>query len=280
MLPALDGVPLERTLAYLLRHEAAHNLLLEWFPKGLGGPLPEGCLIVSGADEVEGLAMRAPGGDLVMLGCMAPEVATRAAELWHRHLSPFAAVKGAPAELDAFAAQTARLREARAVPGLRMRLLQLTSLLAPSWTEGRAELAAEWHFDLAVRWFEAFRLDLGGNHARTPIEHLRRWLENGRVVLWLGPDDEPRSMAVWSRESEHGATVSYVYTPPDWRGQGCASHAVAAVCRQALDRGKAFCVLYADADNPTSNRLYERLGFHPVGELNEVAFSSRTSEEP
>jgi predicted GNAT family acetyltransferase len=60
--------------------------------------------------------------------------------------------------------------------------------------------------------------------------------------------------------------VSGVYTPPERRRRGYASGCVAAISQVALERGAAACVLYTDLDNPTSNTIYQRIGYRPVVE--------------
>jgi len=32
-----------------------------------------------------------------------------------------------------------------------------------------------------------------------------------------------------------------------------------------LDQGKSFCVLFTDADNATSNKIYESIGYRLIG---------------
>jgi predicted GNAT family acetyltransferase len=39
---------------------------------------------------------------------------------------------------------------------------------------------------------------------------------------------------------------------------------VAALCRRLLSEGSQFCTLYTDLSNPTSNRIYQAIGFRPV----------------
>jgi predicted GNAT family acetyltransferase len=60
--------------------------------------------------------------------------------------------------------------------------------------------------------------------------------------------------------------VGPVYTPPEHRGRGYASAAVAEVSRQILAAGDRAC-LFTDQANPTSNRIYESLGYRPVGDM-------------
>jgi GNAT superfamily N-acetyltransferase len=58
--------------------------------------------------------------------------------------------------------------------------------------------------------------------------------------------------------------IGPVCTPPPLRGRGYAGGATAAVSQAALDTGATQVVLYTDLANPTSNALYERLGYRPV----------------
>ena len=60
------------------------------------------------------------------------------------------------------------------------------------------------------------------------------------------------------------ARVAPVYTPPEHRGRGYGAAATAAVTRAAVDAGVRDLLLYTDLANPTSNRLYARLGYRPV----------------
>lgn len=53
---------------------------------------------------------------------------------------------------------------------------------------------------------------------------------------------------------------------PHDTGKGYASNMVAQVSKSILESGKEFCVLYADAANPTSNRIYQDIGYEIVAE--------------
>jgi len=48
------------------------------------------------------------------------------------------------------------------------------------------------------------------------------------------------------------------------RGRGYATSCVAALTTRLLDSGKTFCCLYTDLSNPTSNSIYQRIGYRPV----------------
>jgi len=55
---------------------------------------------------------------------------------------------------------------------------------------------------------------------------------------------------------------------------------VAALSEMLLDRGYQFCFLYTDLANPTSNRIYQRIGYEPVCDVIEYRFLSTQGEAP
>jgi hypothetical protein len=59
--------------------------------------------------------------------------------------------------------------------------------------------------------------------------------------------------------------IGSAYTPPQLRRQGFARAAVAALARDLIERGAQEVFLFTDAENPTSNALYRRIGFAPIG---------------
>jgi predicted GNAT family acetyltransferase len=91
------------------------------------------------------------------------------------------------------------------------------------------------------------------------------------VTLWL-VDGEPVSLAGRTRTVAGMARVAPVYTPPAHRGRGYGAAATAAVTRAALDAGVEELLLYTDLANPTSNRLYARLGYKPVEDSVSLSF--------
>jgi predicted GNAT family acetyltransferase len=65
-----------------------------------------------------------------------------------------------------------------------------------------------------------------------------------------------------------GIRISYVYTPTDLRGRGYASATVAHLTQKHFDCGKERVFLFTDLNNPTSNRIYQAIGYQKAGELN------------
>jgi predicted GNAT family acetyltransferase len=40
-----------------------------------------------------------------------------------------------------------------------------------------------------------------------------------------------------------------------------------------LDRGRRFCFLFTDLANPTSNSIYQQIGYRPVADADQWKFS-------
>ena len=82
----------------------------------------------------------------------------------------------------------------------------------------------------------------------------------------------PVSMAGYTREMQSVIGVAFVYTPPYERRKGYASSIVAQISQLALDKGFTKCVLYTDLANPTSNSIYQKIGYRPICDSLQIKF--------
>jgi len=155
-------------------------------------------------------------------------------------------------------------------------LYRLGDLVDPVGVTGAPRLAGDADADLIASWFDAFFVEAFGAPS-DPAAH-RGVLTavadaGGRVVLWT-VDDEPVAMA-----RVHGvllgmARIGPVYTPPQHRARGYGAAVTAEAVRHAWRRGARDVVLFADDANPVSNAIYRRLGFVPVGDNVQYAFTA------
>jgi predicted GNAT family acetyltransferase len=153
-----------------------------------------------------------------------------------------------------------------------MRLHRLGALTWPDpGPEGRPRVAGPQDRDLLLAWFDAFAVEVddaaGQDHAAAVDERL----SYGGITIWEAAG-APTSIAGITRAVDGMIRVGPVYTPPALRGRGYAGGATAAVSQAALDAGATQVVLYTDLANPTSNALYERLGYRPVEDRTELTF--------
>ena len=115
----------------------------------------------------------------------------------------------------------------------------------------------------------------GRDRAEAMVDH-RLVSPTGGILLWED-GGEPVSLAGWGGPTPNGIRVGPVYTPPELRGRGYATALTAELSQRLLDGrllegGRRFCFLYTDLANPTSNAIYERIGYRRVGESAEYRF--------
>ncbi len=162
-----------------------------------------------------------------------------------------------------------------AVVQMRQGIYQLARVIAPPPTPGGLRPALADDEALVVEWARAFVHDshLDSSEVAAIDASARRAVAQGRLFLWdVG---SPASMAAAMSTTSAGVRVSLVYTPPEQRGRGFAASCVAALSQLQLDRGARFCFLYTDLANPTSNHVYQRIGYDMVSEAAMIRFVPR-----
>ena len=126
---------------------------------------------------------------------------------------------------------------------------------------------------LIIEWLLAFgREALGGDDATRVAASADDWLAGKGRTLWLWDDGGPVSLTGVGGDTPHGTRIGPVYTPPEVRKRGYASALVAAVSQAQLDAGLRFCFLYTDQANPTSNKIYQAIGYRPVTDALRIDF--------
>ncbi len=117
-------------------------------------------------------------------------------------------------------------------------------------------------------WLEAFNAAESYGKTEMPVpkdeEAIYRYRISAKKLYVLEDDGIPVSMAGYTREMQTAIGVAFVYTPPYYRGKGYASSCVAQISQMALDKGYTKCVLYTDLLNPTSNSIYQKIGYVPI----------------
>lgn len=113
-------------------------------------------------------------------------------------------------------------------------------------------------------WIESF------HHEAVPhdppingVEQAENRIKKGMVFV-VEKDGALVSMSCWSRDIETSASVNLVFTPKLLRKRGYASIATAQLTQYLLDHGKRETNLYTDMSNPTSNKIYQEIGYEFV----------------
>jgi GNAT superfamily N-acetyltransferase len=158
-------------------------------------------------------------------------------------------------------------------PHRRERLYRLGNLVFPRpGPAGHPRVAGTTDKDLLVAWVEAFNDEIGEPGGNAP-ERVADRLGYGGLTLWE-IDGAPVSVAGHTRPTGGMVRIGPVYTPPDSRREGYAGAVTAAVSRAALDAGARDVLLFTDLSNPTSNGIYQRLGFEPVEDRVVLLFAA------
>jgi len=146
---------------------------------------------------------------------------------------------------------------------MRQRLFRLEALIAPDpGPPGVARVAGPGDTDLLVGWYDAF-----AREAQTPAEDNHRAvadrLSHGGLTLWEIAG-QPVAMGGRNRIVAGVARVGPIYTPAEHRRRGYGAAVTTAVTLAAQAAGATDVVLFTDLANPTSNAIYQRLGYRPV----------------
>jgi len=149
----------------------------------------------------------------------------------------------------------------------------LEHVMTPPLAPGAYREADDADVDLVLDWFTAFAEEVrhtGDMIRRAQIE-ARLESPEGGVGLW---EDEGTvvSLCGYGSPTPNGVRIGPVYTPVELRGRGYATSLTAEVSERRLAAGRRFCFLYTDLSNPTSNAIYERIGYRRVCESAEIAF--------
>jgi RimJ/RimL family protein N-acetyltransferase len=221
----------------------------------------------------------------ILLSPMTGAAAAGLAGLLRDQGRDLAGVNAAPATAEAFAAQWRRAAGPEAASRVyqRQRLFRLGELTPPPPPPGQARVAAAADRDLLVAWEEAFHAEAenaeaenAGTRARHSAGHApmvdSRLAYGGQLVWETG--GQLVATAARTRVVGQMSRIAPVYTPPAERGKGYGGAVTVAASRAAQQAGATDVVLFTDLANPTSNALYQRLGYRPVSDRLLLSFTA------
>ncbi len=271
---------LDRTLERLAKDETRNNLILglalrlKENPQAYGKSSP---LMVSVSDEND---------ELCALGLMTPPFAmvVQCEPLNHEALEILAmdlqlegwelpGVNGEAEVSDAFARIWQAKTNQKAELIERLRAYELRELEKIDYPAGKMRIAEEKDAQLACQLLNAMQEEsvLGPRRELTvegSLESIRKkqsffWEVDGEVVASL----------LAKRPQIKGICISGVYTLPQHRRKGYARALVAEASKEMLARGYEFTNLFTDLANPTSNKIYQEVGYRPVCDYHLFSFN-------
>jgi len=270
---------------YLLEYEAEHNVLLGVVHTLLHYPerYPESPYLAvctsrnsegtAQTDKILGIAIRTPPNKLLLSKVQdLKALKLIAQDLQQEQIS---GANGLVAEVESFVQAWQTLTGQSYRREIEMRLYQLTQVEPVATVNGYLRLATESDRSLLLQWVAAFYSEIGMvNEEIEPMVDVQ--LKRQSLYLW--DDGIPVSMVGGREFSPTAARIAPVYTPPEYRRKGYATACVAALSQKLLDQGCDRCFLFTDLANPTSNRIYQQVGYRPICDWHEYSFTERGEE--
>ncbi|HHK5534795.1 TPA: GNAT family N-acetyltransferase [Bacillus mobilis] len=119
---------------------------------------------------------------------------------------------------------------------------------------------------LIEQWIYQFCEDVKLPTTKEDAKQTAHTLITNRRLFGLEVEGELVSVAAKTRPTTNNITVNFVYTPKEARKKGYASSCVAALSQRMLDEGYKTTTLYTDLENPTSNKIYQEIGYEKLME--------------
>lgn len=268
----------QRVEPFLLANEAEHSLIL-----GLCSTLvrqpgyyqnPYLALVEDG-ETVLAVALMTPPHNLVLSLTSYPEVFSLIAEDVYRDFKTLPGVASEPKLSRAFADIWQKISGQAYRVSIEERLYRLDKVNPVMGVSGHFRRATEADRSLLVEWFIAFEKDAFGE-VKSRVGDLEKTV-NAMLTspvrgAYFWEDGKPVSFSGYGNPTRHGVRIGPVYTPLEYRGRGYASACVAELSQYLLDSGRGFVTLFTDLANPTSNHIYQVVGYNPVIDFSVLDF--------
>jgi RimJ/RimL family protein N-acetyltransferase len=270
----------QETQPFLLQHEAENCItigLIGGLAANAFSPSTLPLLALARAEgRVIGVVLQIPPRNLILTVMEAGTTEQFARDLFADGIQ-VPGIMGPLQTAEAFAAAWCAVSGMRAEISMRERVFALDKVIPPRPPGGHFRWATPEDRETIIAWgmaeerealhvAEPNRADFEGWADRMVQRSERRglgfWEDGGQAV----------SFSAYGNPTPHGIRIAPVYTPPELRGRGYASACVAALSQSLLDSGRQQCYLYTDLANPTSNKIYQAIGYHPVGDALEMQF--------
>jgi GNAT superfamily N-acetyltransferase len=255
-----------------------HTLAISVIARVLHDPAIEPVMLTAHrGGELYGAAFRTPPWPLIISG-LPVDAASATAEMLAVVDPDVPGVNG-PRELaEGFARAWAEHTGAGLREAMAGRLYELGDLNVPT-VPGNSRPATPDDIPLLVGWRGDFQVEALGHDRELGRgeDIIRHGLARGdRQELWEN-DGEVVSWAQAGAPTDGMSRVGPVYTPPGHRGHGYGSAVTAAVSGWARDTGATHVLLFTDLANPTSNSIYQKIGYRPVSDICEIEFLPGTT---
>jgi FR47-like protein len=268
------GVYLDRVGVFLRRQPVEHSVLLSTATTRVGEAVVSAesnlWLWVEDDKEVVATAQHTPPRAAYLSTGPADAMRALARTLWQ--LRPgLPGVAGLDTSPQEFATEWSRLGGPRATQAMGQGLYFADAVSIPSHIPGRLRLATDGDAPLLRPWADQFWAEAGARSSGD--DEVGPRIAAGLLFVWE-VDGAVVSMAAVTVAQGGVSRVGLVYTPAENRKRGFASVCVASLTARELTTPGRTCMLYTDLANPTSNSIYQAVGYRRVGDAVELRFGT------
>lgn len=206
---------------------------------------------------------------------LSPDDLRLIAEKMHQEIPSIPGLIGDRKLIVGLSAHLSELRGVTATVEMDQGIYKLEKVKKKIESKGKLRALTEQEHELVKEWVYQFCLDvklpIGIDEADVKADEL---IQKGSLMAWE-IEGEMVSMANATRPTERNITVNFVYTPIKHRKKGFASDCVAALSQKLLDQGYQTTSLYTDISNPTSNKIYQEIGYEWVADSVVMALGEK-----
>ena len=266
----------------LMANEVENNLMLSIIRSLVADPTCyESPYFAAGVDEagkILAVALMTPPHNL-LLGRAAPLFMSLLCRDLGKRMGELPGVNGPDSVPGEFCDMVTRETGREAEKHMAMRAFKLTRVEHVQLAPGTFALADQGDRPALAKMIVGFVRDAHIDEHTTAERQAVQLTEQKLLYVWRSPCGEIVSIAgKASGDTPNGQRVGWVYTSPDLRGKGYATSVVASLSRRILQDGKAFCFLFTDLSNPTSNKIYRKIGYEPICDFNDYRFRAKGGE--
>jgi predicted GNAT family acetyltransferase len=273
---------LARTGDFLSAREAEHNLILGLSSRLRIDPRLYGeepyFAVALGGDRIVAVTMRTSPHNLIVSEVDDDQALAPLADDALDAFGSLPGVGGPRAAVERFVQLWQERTGAAPRVVMRLRIYRAEHVERPGGVPGALRPYEARDRELVISWMDAF---VDEAMVEPPPETSAEWLERrdadpeSGIVIWE-VDRGVVSMGGYGGLTPNGIRIGPIYTPRDQRRRGYGSALTADLTHMLLERGRRFCFLYTDLANPTSNSIYQQIGYRPVSDSDQWAFEAPT----
>ena len=264
---------------FLMQNEAKNNLILALLNGLYKNPLKYGKfpILIAFLDKnkVVFTGMRTPPHNQILAFTENIEYVDMFSSFVHEQKQEIPGVLGFKEGALRFAQKWEELNQTPYKLDMHERIYELTEVNPVTLGKNKFRQIKLQDIDIIVKWIRAMQLEAMGIKMTEDDKTLKNDLIKDDVwksFYVLCKDDGLVTMAKRAGTTPTGQLVNYVYTPPELRRNGYATECVAKLSQLCLDEGKQRCLLFTDLNNPTSNKIYQKIGYIPVVDVDMYKF--------